>query len=136
MHCLIVSQYRHSYHTFIVKVPEDITDFKSMLLGVTAELEKYKRDKSNTKEIHYGDLEYLLDNTKEIFHSYNINDDGDIYIRIYKSIDRLKDIACYYRLEAHKYSRGYKRKEVISDINEHHNYNRIREIIEKYFEIA
>lgn len=51
---LIISQYRHSYHIFIVKVPTDIATFKSCLLGVTEELEKYKRDETDTREIQIG----------------------------------------------------------------------------------
>lgn len=135
-YCLIVSQYRHSYYTFIVKVPTDIATFKSCLLGVTAELEEYKRDETDKSEIHYGDLEYLLDDSKEIFYRYNVNDSGDIYIINNSSINRLKEESEYYILERYKASRGYKRKEVIEEIGKHHNYNKVREIIEKYFEIG
>lgn len=135
-YCLIVSQYKHSYHSFIVKVPKDIATFKSCLLGVTEGLEKYKRDETDTREIHFGDLEYLLDDNKEIFYSYNVNDTGDIYIRNHSSINRLKEDAFHYMLEGYKHSSGYKSQKVMSEINNHHNYNKIREIIEKYFEIA
>lgn len=135
-YCLIVSQYKHSYHSFIVKVPEDIATFKSFLLGVTEELEKYKRDETDTREIHFGDLEYLLDNTKEIFYSYNVNDIGDIYIRNHTSINRLKEDASHYMLEGYKHSRGYKSQKVMEEIYSHHEYRKVKEIIEKYFEIA
>lgn len=136
MYCLIISQYIHSYHSFMVKVPTDIADFKSGLLKVTEELEKYKRDETDTREIHFGDLEYLLDDNKEIFYSYNVNDTGDIYIRNHSSINRLKEDAFHYMLEGYKHSSGYKSQKVMSKINNHHNYNKIREIIENYFEIA
>ncbi len=135
-YCLIVSQYKHSYHSFIVKVPTDIATFKSCLLGVTEELEKYKRDETDTREIHFGDLEYLLDDNKEIFYSYNVNDIGDIYIRNHTSINRLKEDACYYMLEAYKYSRGYKSQKVMEEIYSHHEYRKVKEIIEKYFRLA
>lgn len=133
---LIISQYRHSYHTLIVKVPNDIATFKSCLLGVVEELERYKRDSKDTREIHYGDLEYLLDDNKEIFYSYNVNDAGDIYIRNHSSINRLKDDAIYYKKNEYIKGRGRIANYVLEDISEHHNYNRIYEIIEKYFEIA
>lgn len=135
-YCLIVSQYRHSYHTFFVKVPTDIATFKSCLLGVVEELEKYKRDETDTREINYGDLMYLLDDSKEIFYRYNINDSGDIYIINNAFINNLKDDASYYKLEQYKASRGYKRKDVIEDISKHHNYDKIYTIIKKYFEIG
>ena len=135
-YCLIVSQYRYSYHTFIVKVPEDIAIFKSQLLAITEELEKYKRDNLDTREIHFGDLEYLLDDSKEIFYSYNVNDTGDIYIRNHSSINRLKDDAYYYMLNGYKASRGYQSKNTISEISKHHDYNEVRKIIERNFEIA
>lgn len=135
-YCLIVSQYRHSYHTFIVKIPSDIATFKSCLLGVVEELEKYKRSPEDTREIHYGDLEYLLDNSKEIFHSYNINDAGDIYIRNYNSINSLKDEAVHYEGKMYFKSRGRIANYILEDVSKHHSYTRIYEIIEKYFEIA
>ena len=135
-YCLIVSQYRHSYHTFIVKVPTDIATFKSCLLDVIEKLERYKRDETDTNEIHYGDLEYLLDDSKEIFYRYNVNDTGDIYIINNTSINNLKDTAFYYMLEAYKKGRGYKRKEIMNEIYKHHQYDKIREIIESSFEIA
>lgn len=135
-YCLIVSQYRHSYHTFIVKVPSDIATFKSCLLGVVEELEKYKRSSEDTRKTHYGDLEYLLDNSKEIFHSYNINDAGDIYIRNYNSINDLKDEAVYYESKIHTKNRGRIANYILEDTSKHHDYNKIYEIIKKYFEIA
>lgn len=135
-YCLIVSQYRHSYHTFIVKQIEDINDYKYALMRLVEELEKYKRDSEDTREIHFGDLEYLLDSNKELNYSYNINDTGDIYIRHHSSINRLKEEVLKYELEGYKHSRGYISNKVIEDISHHHYYETIKRIVEKYFEIA
>lgn len=135
-YCLIVSQYRHSYHTFIVKQIEDINSHKSALLATVEELEKYKRNFDDTREIHFGDLEYFLDSNKEIYYRYNVNDDGDIYIIHHSSINRLKEEATHYELESYKDSRRYISKKVIEDVSHHHYYETIRKIIEKHFEIA
>ena len=133
---LIISQYRHSYHTFIAKVIEDIPTFKSALLGLVEELENYKRESDDNREKRYGDLEYLLDDSKEIMYRYNVNDSGDIYIINHESINRLKEEASYYELQGYKDSRRYISKKIIEDVSKHHNHQKIREIIEKYFEIA
>lgn len=135
-YCLIVSQYRHSYHTFICKVPDKLEDFKYSLLAVVQKLEQYKRDSNDTREFHYGDLEYLLDKNKEIFYSYNINDVGDIYIRIHNSINRLKDDAIYYETKAYEKDKRYITQQMRKDVEMHHCYDTIRQIIEKYFELA
>ena len=135
-YCLIVSQYRYSYHSFIVKVPADIATFKSCLLGVVEELERYKRKADDTREIHYGNLENLLDKNKEIFYSYNINDAGDIYIRNHSSINRLKDEAIQYEIKEVKRDKRYTTKKEDEDIRTHHSYDKIYQIIKKYFEIG
>lgn len=135
-YCLIVSQYRHSYHTFIVKQDKDTSNHKYALMKLVEELEKYKRDTEDTREIRFGDLEYLLDDTKEIFYRYNINDTGDIYIIHHQSINRLKEEAVHYELEGYKNSRRYISQKVIEDISHHHYYETIKQIVKKYFEIA
>ena len=37
--------------------------------------------------------------------------------------------------EADNASKGYKRKEVIKDIENHHSYKDVKEIVERHFEI-
>lgn len=135
-YCLIVSQYRHSYHTFIVKQNEDISNHKYGLMKLVEELEKYKRDSNDMREIHFGDLEYLLNDSKELFYRYNVNDVGDIYIIHHNSINRLKEEAIHYELQGYKDSRRYISQKVMEDVNHHHYYEIIRQIVEKYFEIA
>lgn len=135
-YCLIVSQYRHSYHTFIVKQNEDISNHKYALMKLVEELEKYKRDTEDTRKIHFGDLEYLLDDNKEIFYRYNVNDTGDIYIIHHNSIDRIKEEAIHYELQGYKDSRRYISQKVMEDVSQHHYYETIKQIVKKYFEIA
>ena len=135
-HCLIVSQYRYSYHTFIVKIPEDIEVLKKCLLKAIEELEKYKRKSDDTRGINYGDLEALLYRNREIFCRYNINDAGDIYIINYDSINKLKDEAIYYEKREVERDKRYITKKEIEDIEQHHHYDTVYQIIKKYFEIA
>ncbi len=133
---LIVSQYRHTYYSFVCKVPNNIAVYKSKLLAVVEELEKYKRGPDDTREIHYGDLDFLLEENKEIFYRYNINDIGDIYILNHESINRLKEEAFHYELQSYKDSRRYISEAVLTDISNHHSKEKIREIIQSNFEIA
>ena len=135
-YCLIVSQYRHSYHTFIVKQIKDISNHKYALMKLVEELEVYKRDTEDTRKIHFGDLEYLLDDNKEIFYRYNVNDTGDIYIIHHNSIDRIKEEAIHYELQGYKDSRRYISQKVMEDVSQHHYYETIKQIVKKYFEIA
>ncbi len=135
-YCLIVSQYRHSYHTFIVKQIEDISNHKYALMKLVEELEKYKRDTEDTRETHFGDLEYLLDDSKGIFYRYNVNDTGDIYVIHHESINRLKEEAIHYELNGYKDGRRYISQKVIQDVSQHHYYETIKRIVTKYFEIA
>lgn len=135
-YCLIVSQYRYSYHTFIVKVPTDIETFKSCLFNLIKELENYKRNSDDTREINYGDLESLLYKNKELFNTYNINDAGDIYIRNFESINRLKDEAIYYEKKEVERDKRYKTQKEIEDTEHHHGYDTVYQIVKKYFEIA
>ena len=135
-YCLIVSQYRHSYHTIIFKQIEDISNHKYALMKLVEELEKYKRDTEDTRETHFGDLKYLPDDSKELFYRYNVNDTGDIYIIHHESINRLKEEAIYYELNGYKDSRRYISQKVIKDVSQHHYYETIKRIVTKYFEIA
>ena len=109
-----------------------------LLLAFVVDLGLVITNKIKTEEVTKQVIKdaYLLDDNKEIFYSYNVNDIGDIYIRNHTSINRLKEDACYYMLEAYKYSRGYKSQKVMEEIYSHHEYRKVKEIIEKYFRLA
>ena len=56
---LIISQYYHSRHFFIVHHTED---FLTKAKEFSQELMKHKRDENNKKELYCGDIDYQLDN--------------------------------------------------------------------------
>jgi len=129
---VIISQYYHSRHSFIVKFDAD--KFKEQAKKVVAELEQYKRDAGCTRDIDLGDLVYK--DTDEIYSRYNINDYGDIYFLNCFTVNGCAQNVTEYREVSNRESRGYKRKAVISAIEEHHNYSQVKKIVEKYFEVA
>ena len=132
---LIVSQYRHSYYSFICVRISNLEKYKKLLIETVAELEKYKRKGNDNREIHLGDIEYLINSDNELMYRCNINDDGDIYIINHDSIDRLKEEAVHYEIEGYKHSR-YITVNVMTDISNHHSYKEVRRIIEKRFIVA
>lgn len=131
-YCLIVSQYYHSRHMFLVEINEN---FIATARNFIAELEEYKREHSGLKEIYLGDLDekYCSD---ELRSRYNVNDEGDIYFINGNYTNYLMHEGFHYYEYTRKESVGYKRKTVIEDIAKHHNYNNISEIVKKHFKIA
>lgn len=131
---LIVSQYYHSRYSFIVKFPEN---FYETMKKFIEELEDYKRSETRKKlKYNYGDIGYR-EGEEKIFCRYNVNDSGDIYIINSDYANYLMGIASEYKLDSYREShRGYIRKEIYNNISEHHNYDKIIEIVEKYFEIV
>ncbi|MEB4819767.1 hypothetical protein [Bacillus thuringiensis] len=71
---LLVSQYYHSRHMFIV---EHKGDFLGQAKKCATRLIEYKRKNGSESEISLRDLTYFKDDT--IRSRYNINDPGDIY---------------------------------------------------------
>lgn len=125
---LIISQYYHSRHSFIIEFPKD---FFNIINKFIEEIEDYKRD-NKKKPYDYGDIEYLK-NKDYIRYRYNINDDGDIYIINSDSINDLKDTANKYFLQSYRESRQYIKRQIIRDVDKHHDYETIENIIKKYF---
>lgn len=109
-YCLIISQYYHSRHSFIVEFPEDfITKCKAFIV----DLETYKRINKAVK-YRFGDFGY--DTGEVINRRYNVNDAGDIYFINSNSINELMGVAEDYFLTSYKESRPYQRKEIINNI--------------------
>jgi len=129
---LIISQYYHSRHSFIVKHDEN---FIGNARKFAIELMAYKREQENKRGIYLGDLDEKY-TYGGICPRYNINDSGDIYFTQTHFANNCKDIAIQYARDSFKESRGYKKKAVVEAISKHHNYNRVKEIVEKYFEIV
>lgn len=128
-YCLIISQYYHSRHAFIVEYPNDYISTCEKFLE---DIEDYKR--GNRKQPYqYGDFGYRK--TDEIFPRYNVNDEGDIYIINSCSIANLMDWAKRYFLDSYKESRPYIRKNILKEIEEHHDFDKISSIVEKHFNV-
>jgi hypothetical protein len=134
---LIVSQYYHSRHMFIVKIDENFIDNARKF---ACELMEYKRsslpdDFYSSRGKYLGDLdpEYCGEKLRP---RYNINDTGDIYFINFKYANRCMYEAFEYREDSRRESVGFKKKSVTDSIAEHHNRDRVKEILEKYFEIA
>jgi hypothetical protein len=128
---LIVSQYYHSRHFFIVNLTPD---FIKQAKEFSYELMKYKRNEDNERELFAGDLDYIKDG--EIRRRYNVNDSGDIYFIQSPYANYLMHEAIEFHESSLRESKGFQRKAITNSIDEHHNYKKVKEIVEKYFEIA
>lgn len=131
---LIISQFYHTRHTFVVDVLEDAEYYKMARLMIE-ELERHKRLGTYTegKEIEYGDMdeEYFSGSTRR----YNVNDAGDIYLIPCWSIGQVLATVKEYWDDSKRESVGYKKKDVTSAIERCHGFYQIKEIVEKYFTI-
>lgn len=129
---LIISQYYYSRYMFIVEHDEN---FLEKAKAFAAELIAYKRDEDCGREIYLGDLDYHSEN-KEIRARYNINDCGDIYFIQGNYVNRLSHEMISYHKDTVRESRGFQSKKVTNGIEQHHNYGKVSEIIQKYFNLA
>ena len=133
---LIVSQYWHSYHMFIVEAPCDEELIKKLQL-CTIELDRYKGDGVNSYSVakRLSDPFYdLKDN--EIRSRYNVNGNGDIYFILRNTVQELMDQYEYYLDKCAQMSKGYKKKTLLEEISNNHSYSKVKEIVTKYFEMA
>lgn len=118
-HIVIISQYLGQQHQFIIKNTEN---FEEKFREMAEELFDYKISDGN---LFFTNKLYEL---KEAFHLYT----GDIYLFTSDSYAKA--------LDAVEASRNYgkismKRFENSEDAyKEHHNYEKVKEIINKYFE--
>ncbi|MDP4143212.1 MAG: hypothetical protein Q8936_01840 [Bacillota bacterium] len=133
-YCLIVSQYYHSRHMFIVKIGEN---FIEKARKFALELNRYKRSVDDESLENLGDLDpkYCGD-TSELRPRYNINDAGDIYFINACYVNKCMWDSWEYREATRRESAGFKKKSVLNDISQHHNYEKVQEIVEKHFEIV
>ena len=133
-YCLIVSQYYHSRHMFIVHIDKD---FVETARKFTTEMAQYKRSVEDLRDIHLGDLDpKWCGDVNEIRPRYNVNDAGDIYFINTVSVNLCMHEAFKYREDSRREAAGFKRKSVLEQIDEHHRYSKVQELVEKYFVIA
>lgn len=123
---LIISQCYHQHHQFIVKMTPD---FLEKARNLVADLKKYKGS-----QYHWlGDV----GNTNKLIRRYNYNgSEGDIYIinsdSILKLLEEVKEY-CGYEERGIAYFEDS--VEVAEHLEKHHDFNKVKEIVEKYFEI-
>jgi hypothetical protein len=133
---LIVSQYRWSRHQFIVKCKPDFLEkakaFATELMACKRGIEDAPWRKPIAESL--GDLTYHKDDM--IYPRYNINDAGDIYFINSNYCNSLKNEILEYAEHSRREAQGYKPKGMAEDIQEHHNFMKVKEILEKYFEMA
>lgn len=141
-YCLIVSQFYHDRHCFIVDVANlNEEQFLTKARGLVKELEEYKRSPeyyNHVNGVDLGDLAEIYVHSVEggIRADINVNDAGDIYFRLRKYANRCMYEAMEYRETSIRESKGYKAKDVLRRIQDHHQHQHIKEIIERYFDIA
>lgn len=131
---VIISQYYHSRHIFIVQ--HDEKTFLDSARALTEELMDYKRDADCERDKYLGDLDPEYSEGKEIRSRYNVNDSGDIYFIQVGYANRAMHVGFEYEETSRREARGFKSKKVQDAIAEHHNYKMVQEIVEKHFEIA
>ncbi len=130
---LIVSQYYYSRHMFIVKIDEN---FIETARKFAVELMQYKRgDNFWTDKIYLGDLDPEY-SSGELRYRYNINDAGDIYFINFNYANSCMHEAFEYNEASKRESAGYQKKQKVEDIAKHHDYRKVTEIVQKYFEIV
>lgn len=129
---LIISQYYYSRHMFIIHHPEN---FLEQARAFTKELVEYKRTHLNRQD-YLGDLDPKWTDGYKIKPRYNVNDEGDIYFIQGDYVNYLAGESRRYKEDSIRESRGFQKKAVTDAISKHHSYDKVKEILEKYFTIA
>lgn len=133
MECLlIISQYYHSRHYFIVAREENAVKLYEDCRSLIEKFEDYKRT-GPTRPYQYGDISGQYFNGLK--HQRNVNDSGDIYFIPCGSIARALYEMRDYQNQSRREAQGYKKRADITAISEHHNENKLREIVSKHFQI-
>lgn len=137
-YCLIVSQMYYSYHCLIVKIPDNYKEYLEKFRHLIKELEVYKSGESNETDLYLGDFEPKYAGN-EIRYRYNLNScHGDLYfINSNKVENLLFEVTGYKKTEFELIKSWGKRKinKIEPELEKRHEYKKIKEIIEKYFEL-
>ena len=123
---LIVSQCYHQHHQFIVKMTPN---FLEKARNLVADLKKYKGS-----QYHWlGDV----GNTNKLIRRYNYNgSEGDIYIINSDSIlNLLEEVKEYCGYEERGIAYFEDSIEVAEHLEKHHDFNKVKDIVSKYFQI-
>ncbi len=123
---LIISQCYHQHHQFIVKMSPD---FLEKAREMVADIKEYK----GSRYLNLGDI----GNTNKLIRRYNYNgSEGDIYIinsdSILKLLEEVKEY-CGYEQRAIEYFED--NIDIEKHLDKYHAFNKVKDIVEKYFEI-
>lgn len=130
---VITSQYAYSYHSFICKM--DLKTWSDNAKDVARELIRYKaNDNRIVEDKDLGDLTYWKNKT--IKFSYNVNSCGDIYFRNADTLEEAQRIVEEWNEQSKNVKGMFRRKGMCEEIRKRHNKNKIKKIVEKYFEIV
>ena len=123
---LIISQCYHQHHQFIVKMTPNFLEKARKLV---ADLKKYK----GSQYFWLGDV----GNTNKLIRRYNYNgSEGDIYIINSNSIlNLLEEVKEYCGYEERGIAYFEDSVEVAEHLEKHHDFNKVKDIVGKYFEI-
>ncbi|HBG2133335.1 TPA: hypothetical protein KPJ62_003697 [Clostridioides difficile] len=126
---LIVSRYYYSCHTFIVRFEEN--DFIENYLNFAKELYTYMKGEDDIKKL---DLSVFNGNRPK--RKYIVKDiHSELYIISSPYIDYFKGIAKEYEKKALVLKRFAVSEKIKNIASNNHSYNRIEEIVNKYFTI-
>lgn len=130
---LIVSQYYHSRHFFVISTDFEDADYYRAARDLIVDLEAHKRDRSVVRPPQYGDMdqEYFRGKTRR----YNINDSGDIYFIPCYSMEQVLNISKEFWEHSKRDSRGYIKNVIQKQIGDHHFYSDIRKLVAEHFTI-
>jgi hypothetical protein len=116
---------------WIIKITED---FIEKARAFTSELISYKAgDNEWDRKEYLGDLDPEYCKNNELRGRYNVNHQGDIYFINAAYTNYLLEEAFYYKDYSRREAAGFKSKAVLKDIAEHHNKEKVGEIVRKYF---
>lgn len=132
---LIISQYYHSRHAFVIEAPTEDAEYYTKARSMIEELEKHKRTGGyrEDRETDYGDMaeKYFSGTSRR----YNVNDSGDIYlIPCWNLLQAMAHARSYWE-DTYRESRGYKKNAVLEAIGRCHRWDDVKTIIGNHFTV-
>ncbi|MGL6185578.1 MAG: hypothetical protein ACRC1T_09400 [Clostridium chrysemydis] len=127
---LIASQYFHDYNFMTLELKWDENTYWDKMQGFLKELLQYKNPDYDG---YLGDFDedYRYNGLKRVHH---IIDRGDIHIVHSETLEGMIMYLLKYERERAKLEKGYKKKDILIKINNHHNSYEVKRIFKKYFE--
>lgn len=131
---LIVSQYYHDYHYFIVEF--DKNTFFDNMRALTIDLDRYKGGGENSRHAVTESDPFYYEKSEKIYRRYNVNGNGDIYFLNFAYVNTVQQEIQKMIRESRYARQGFKKRAVIEAIGKCHSYNDVAKIIQKHFKIV